>query len=711
MGGAVTPAAAPWALLREELDLLPGPVLPDGQPSWTLHDPVRNLFFQLDWASFELLRRWHMADAGAIVADIAAQTTLHVGLADVQAMQQFLQANALLQPPMHSAARWAAQREARRAGKLQWLLHNYLFFRVPLLRPDAWLERITPALEFLFRPAFWWLTAMALLWGLWGVARSWDTFTATFVDLLSLQGLLAYGLTLVCVKFLHEVGHGVTAKRYGCRVPTMGLAFLVLWPVAYTDTNEVWKLTDRGQRVRVAAAGITTELLVAVWALLAWLWLPEGWPKAMAFLLATTTWVSTLAINASPFMRFDGYFLLSDALQMPNLHARAFALARWDLRERLFRLGEPAPESLPAPRRRALVLFAWATWIYRLVLFLGIAALVYHFFIKALGILLFVVEIVWFIAKPLWSEIKAWRERAPQIARSPRARRSALIAGALALALLVPWPVPVRTSGLLQARELWPLHAPEAAQLVQAPPAEGAPVPEGGALFVLESPALQAAAAMSQARLQQVAQQSAAAGFDGTLRRDWQVLQERQAEALAQRDAVRSDAARFQLQAAGAGQLRDVDPDLQAGAWVARRELLGRVVGTGAQEVVAYVPEEALHRVRPGDSGLFIAESGAGPVLALRVRAIDQDASRSLNEAALATVAGGNVPTRSMQGVLYPERPVYRVVLDVLPSQEPQALTGQHRWRGRVSIRGEWEAPGAQFVRQALSVFWREAGF
>lgn len=702
---------APWALLREELDLLPGPVLPDGQPSWTLHDPVRNLFFQLDWASFEMLRRWHLADAGAIVADIAAQTTLHVGTADVQVMQQFLQANSLLQPGTQTAASWAALREERRASKFQWLLHNYLFFRVPLLRPDGWLGRITPALEFIFRPAFWWLTALAFVWGLWGVSRSWDAFTATFVDLLTLQGFVAYGITLVLVKFLHEVGHGVTAKRYGCRVPTMGLAFLVLWPVAYTDTNEVWKLTDRDQRVRVAAAGIITELLVAVWALLAWLWLPEGWPKAMAFLLATTTWVSTLVINASPFMRFDGYFLLSDYLQMPNMHGRAFALARWDLRERLFRLGEPAPEYFPANKRRALVLFAWATWIYRLVLFLGIAALVYHFFIKALGIFLFLVEIVWFIAKPLWSEIKAWRERAPQIARSRRARRSALIAGVLALLFFVPWPVPVLSSGLLQARELWPLHAPEGAQLMQAPPAEGTPVAGGAPLFALDSPALQAAAAVTQARLQQATQQSAAAGFDGELRRDWQVLQERRAEAVAQQGAVRSDAARLQLQAGGAGQLRDVDPDLRAGDWVARRELLGRVVGSTGQEVVAYVAEETLYRVRAGDSGLFVAEGGAGPVLALRVRAIDQDASRSLNEGALATAAGGNVPVRSMQGVLYPERPVYRVVLDVLPSEQSEALTGQHRWRGRVSIRGAWEAPGAQFVRQAVSVFWREAGF
>ena len=114
---------------------------------------------------------------------------------------------------------------------------------------------------------------------------------------------------------------------------------------------------------------------------------------------------------------------------------------------------------------RGLILFAWATWIYRLVLFLGIAALVYHFFIKALGIFLFLVEIVWFIARPLWSEIGAWRQRGAAIGGSRRARWSALLLILIVLGAFAPWPVPVRGSGLLQAREQWPLHAPEASRL------------------------------------------------------------------------------------------------------------------------------------------------------------------------------------------------------------------------------------------------------
>ncbi|RIX68108.1 secretion protein HylD, partial [Acidovorax cavernicola] len=82
--------------MREELDLFPGPVLPDGQPSWTLHDPVRNLFFQLDWASFEVLKRWHLGAAQAIAQDIVDHTTLTLHKEDVNAFFQFAQRNDLL---------------------------------------------------------------------------------------------------------------------------------------------------------------------------------------------------------------------------------------------------------------------------------------------------------------------------------------------------------------------------------------------------------------------------------------------------------------------------------------------------------------------------------------------------------------------------------------------------------------------------------------
>jgi putative peptide zinc metalloprotease protein len=230
-------------------------------------------------------------------------------------------------------------------------------------------------------------------------------------------------------------------------------------------------------------------------------------------------------------------------------------------------------------------------------------------------------------------------------------------------------------------------------------------------VFVLDSPSLLAAQTQSHAQLTQYSQQMAAAGFDMELRRDWQVLQERQAQAAAQQAAVETEASRYHLNAAGIGALRDVDPDLRPGEWLARRELLGKIVGAERLEILAYVQEEDVQRIRPGDSALFIADGGTGPALDLKVRSIDRDATRTLTEAALSTVAGGNIQVRSMQGFLYPERPVYRVVLDVTTPQPADHAALQHRWRGKVSIRGRWEAPAAQFAKTAASVFWREAGF
>ena len=188
-----------------------------------------------------------------------------------------------------------------------------------------------------------------------------------------------------------------------------------MWPVLYTDTNDVWRLKNHRQRLAVSSAGVLTELGIALWATFLWVLVPDGLLRSMLFLLSTTTWVSTVLINVSPFMRFDGYFILMDALDMPNLHGRSFALARWKLREWLFALDEPRPEQLSPAREHGLIAFAWATWIYRLVVFLGIAVLVYHFAVKLVGILLFMVEILWFVLMPLRLELKAWAERWPRM--------------------------------------------------------------------------------------------------------------------------------------------------------------------------------------------------------------------------------------------------------------------------------------------------------
>ncbi len=696
--------------LREELDLLPGPALADGQPSWTLHDPVRNLFFRVDWPTLEILQRWDLDDPARIAQDVNAHTTLHLGPEDVQQVAQFLVQHQLVRMAGEGGARRFADQLSKVQGSpLKWLLHHYLFFRIPLLKPDAWLGRWLPVARWFAGRGFMWLTGLALVAGLVQVTRRWDVFSASFIDTFNFEGLLAYGVALIVVKFLHELGHAFTAKHYGCRVPAMGMAFLVMWPVAYTDTNETWRLTDRMQRLRVASAGIATELVIATWATLAWAFLPEGGVQSAAFFLATTSWIATLAINASPFMRFDGYFILMDALDMPNLHGRSFAMARWKLREWLFGLGDEPPEQLSPRLSAALVAFGWATWIYRLVLFLGIAVLVYVFFFKLLGLLLFAVEILWFIGFPIRSELRVWRELWPRIRQGARSRRTAWGLAVLVLALFIPWPGRIGASALLRPHESWPVFAPAGAQVVALPQGHGARVAAGQPLVVLQVPDLASRERALQARLEQQRWQAATSGFDDEMRKRWRVAEQVAATTQAELQGVAAEQHQFAPVAPYDGRLHLADPDLAPGQWVARRESLGLLVREGTPwRVETWLDEEAVARLRVGQGGRFVTDGGTGGVLALRVVEIDRDAARVLPRRELASVLGGHILTREKNGQLVPERAVYRVALEV---QGMPAELAARSWRGQVVLHADWQSPASRYLRHAASVLVREAGF
>ena len=688
---------------------MPGPTLADGQPSWTLHDPARNQFFRIDWPTFEVLQRWDLDDPQAIAAAISQATTLQMSAQDVIDVVEFLQQHQILQAE-RSARRMAERIEAQQGHWLKWLLHHYLFFRVPLLRPDAWLTRWAPVASVFYSTGFAWLTALALAWGLSNVVRQWEAFSAQLVDVLSWEGLLAYGVALIGVKVLHELGHAFTAKRFGCRVPAMGVAFLVMWPMAYTDTNETWRLTDRRQRLKVASAGIVTELLIAAWATLAWGLLPEGNLRSAFFVLATSSWLSTLAINASPFMRFDGYFILSDALDMPNLHERSFALARWKLREWLFRLGEEPPEYFAPGTQRGLLAFAWATWIYRLVVFIGIALLVYHFFFKALGIFLFLVEIAWFIAWPIRSELKAWWARRAAIGRSLRAATSlVMVLLALVAVLAVPWPGRVSASAMLRPAEAWPVFAPSGSMVIELPFREGDRVAQGALIAKLYAPDLAIRGASLQTRLQTQQWQSDNSAFDAEWRKRMLVNRGAVDTMRAEMAGIRAELLQFAPVAPFAGHLRDLHPDLHPGQWVAGKEKLAVLVREGSAWLVeTWLDEESVRRIAVGDAAVFIKDSGQGPLLRLKVASIDRDASRQLPRKELSAAAGGHVATRTKGNQLVPERAAYRVSFSTEALPPEMAST---QWRGQVLIEAQAEPPAWRYLRSAAAVMVRELGF
>jgi putative peptide zinc metalloprotease protein len=520
--------------------------------------------------------------------------------------------------------------------------------------------------------------------------------------------LVNYAITLVGVKLLHEFGHGLVAKRHGCRVPTMGLAFMVLWPMPYTDTNEAWKLADRWHRLQIASAGMATELIVAAWATLAWGLLPDGDLRSAAFLLATTTWVSTLLVNCSPFMRFDGYFVLSDFLEMPNLHARAFALARWRLREMLFNIGAEPPEQFPAWRARGLQLFAYAVWGYRLVLFLGIAALVYSFFIKLVGILLFVVEIVWFVLMPIASEVKVWRQLWPKIKRRRRTWLSALVLLAAIGLTAVPMPGHINAAGLLQTSQVQLIYAPAAGRIEKLMVADGALVQVGQRLLSFSADQVEQQLQSARSRVQRYSAEADAGAMRSELRAGLQVAKAQLSTAQAARRGLEARLQELAPTAPADGLLRWRDPDLRAGDWVAAREPVATLLSPRTWQVEAYLSESEIARIAPGSKARFYPDGRFGDPLSLTVASISHDATHLLPHSELAGVMGGTVAVREVEGRLIPEQAVYRV--NLLATMQPAALAGQ-TWRGRVMVEAEPESLAERVGKAALALWWREAGW
>lgn len=668
MGGMVNTPALPE--LRQDLALHPGPDALDGTPTWTLHDPANNRFFRLSWPAFELLSRWTLGTVDAVLAAVNRETTLQLGADDVNGLLRMLAGNHLfVSRSPRDTQLLAAHAKALKLSPAQWLLKNYLFFRMPLLRPMRWLQKASPWVQWAYTPAFWVVVALLSVAGLALASRRWDEFTHTFTSYASIEGLIAIGMALSFAKVLHELGHAFTATRFGCRVPTMGVAFLVMWPVLYTDTNEAWKLHSQRQRLAIGAAGMLSELALAAVALVTWSLLPDtpafGPLRSGAFLLATTTWLLTIAINASPFMRFDGYFLLSDAVNMPNLHERSFALARWWMRERLFAWGEPAPEVFTPVRQRWLIAFAFGTWLYRLVLFFGIALLVYHAFFKALGLVLMAVELGWFIALPVYREMKAWWQRRDGLRWNRASRRTAVGLGIVLLVLLWPWQTAVRAPGVLSAQQAQAMYAPYAAQVTGALPAAGQTVHAGQTLLQLRSPDLSARLAQAQAREQQLQWQLSQQPFDERLMEAGPALRKRWEAAASEVAGLQGEMQRLVFTAPFEGTVVEVSDDARTGTWIPAGERLLQLVGPRGTKVDVYVDEAALADLSPGERAVFVPTALEESSINCSVARVDAVQVANIDALSVASPYGGDIPAqRTAEGRLLPMQPTFRVRLE-----------------------------------------------
>ena len=688
--------------LREDIRVFPGPAGPDGGPGWTLYDPARHRYVRIGWLEFEAFSRWGLGGADEVAAAVAQATPLRPEPADVDAIARFaMQAGLLRDASPDGSRRKLAMQQARKLGAGTWLLHHYLFLRLRLVNPDRALTRLLPWLGFIMTPGFALGVAGAAGLGFVLIARQWEAYVNSLVQLFTIEGAVLVGLALTASKMLHELGHGLVARRFGCRVPAMGIAFLVLWPVLWTDTTDAWRLRSRRARLWIDCAGMGAEVTLAAAASLLWSVLPDGGLRSAAFVLSSATWVTTLFVNLNPLMRFDGYYILSDLLGVPNLQERGFALARWRLREVLFGPGVPAPERLRPRLHAALLAYAYATWVYRFFLFLGIAVLVYHFSFKLLGLVLGAVEVWFFILRPIAAELVVWARTARRLNGRTILTLTAL--AAVLAALLLPWDRHVGAPALLRANRQAALYASEPGRLATVS-ATGRRVVAGDVLFTIESPDIEHRRRVAAAQLAGLRARLVNQAFDPERARDAAVSAreaERAAAALAHAEAQAED---LVVRAPFDGVLLDVPPHLRAGLPIPRREPLGVLADPGTQLVEAYVAEPDLDRLRVGAPARFLPDSGEAPVL-LHVADIAVASSRTLDAPELASEHGGSVPVRrDHAGRLVLEGAFYRVLL------RPDATgAAPFRMSGRVSIEAERASLAGQVLHRVLAVVIRES--
>lgn len=693
--------------LRADLQLTPASPALDGSPRWTLADPVRGRYFKLGVAAMRLLRHWSLGDPEEVLHAANREPGLPLAGSDLEQLLGFLRSHDLisaLDPQQRDS--YSLKAAAQRQSLWQILLHQYLFFRIPLWRPDAFLNRAWPWLaRFGPRVLRFGLPATLGL-GLFLVSRDWQRFIATFPHLFSLGGALAFGVALFFAKLCHEFGHAFMAKRAGCRVQSMGVAFMVMLPMFYTDVSDAWRVNDRRARLLIGAGGVLAELLLASIALLAWSLLPDGPARTAAFMLASATWMTTLVINLNPFMRFDGYFLLSDFWEVDNLQGRAFALCRWHLRETLFGYGEPAPEPLSPSLQRRLLVWGYGSWLWRAVLFFGIALAVYHLFFKLLGIFLMLVELVWFIFLPIVREWREWWSRRDQ-AYAPRVLLSALGLLAFVLFLALPWRSAVELPSMLEAGRVSALHAPVAARVKVVNVHDGQKVAQGDVLIELESPDLDSRQAIVRREIQIQQLQMRRQASRSETAADAGIVEQRLAEAVAEYRGLAAQRERLLLRAPHAGSVRDLLPQLAVGRWLATKEPLARVVEEGVR-LRGYLAEAELWRVAPGARGRFIADDPMHSAIAVQLIEVDTNGAAFVDQEALTSDHHGPIAVRrDPQQRAEPVQGQYGARMSSLD----EAPTPVQPLRGVVVLQGRGESVLGVAWRRMAALGVRESGF
>lgn len=398
-----------------------------------------------------------------------------------------------------------AAQDKQKAKQRKQLFSSLLFLKIPLWNPDPFLRKSIHLFSWCFKPFGFLIWLIFLSIGISALFAEWGRFSDAANSILSLSNLPYLYLSIIFTKALHEFGHAYACRRYHCEVPQMGIMFLVFNPLPFVDVSASYALSQKYKRAVVGIAGVVVEFFLASVALIIWANIADGALARICYNIVITASVSTILFNLNPLLRFDGYHILCDLLETPNLQGRSQQLMRYWVEKYFFRL-QSGP--CPAETRGEAVGFTFyfiSSWIYRFFLMMGILLFVSKKFLIVGAILAIVFAFMWaflpFIKglKYLFFNPKLMNVRARSILLS-----FAAIGVLVAFLTLVPFPNYFRSDGIVKALPHQNVYASVSGQLADIVSPSGSMVNEGQILVILENESLFEEMEIISAELQRV---------------------------------------------------------------------------------------------------------------------------------------------------------------------------------------------------------------
>lgn len=395
---------------------------------------------------------------------------------------------------------YKTQRNASRRGKFG----NPLAVKFPLHNPDRWLGFVVDKLPWLF--SRWFLVTILSIIAV--------AFMAALVNMAAITQELSrvasspthwwlYGLMYPALKAIHEMGHALVIKRWGGAVHETGITFLVLMPIPYVDASDAWMFPKKYQRILVGAAGMIAECSIAAFGLFVFLLVQPGMVRELGFAVFIMGSISTVVFNANPLLKFDGYYILQDWLDMPNLSTRSGRYCRYLVRKYLFRVSAATSPVSARGERRWLLTYGILAALYRGLITVIIALyLASHFLV--LGVALALFALFQLLINPMIKLAKYLRSSAELdgIRKSSVIKTLGIATCVAALVAFMPLPSSTRTEGVVWVPHQAQVFAAQAGLIEKVFVESGAQVSSGQLLFRLQAPTLQTGKKVLEAKLQ-----------------------------------------------------------------------------------------------------------------------------------------------------------------------------------------------------------------